>query len=86
MEIPLTEANATLADLVRRAEAGEDIVLTRHGRPAARLIAAAPRTPSPAERKAVIDSVLARAALRPKPAVDAARAADFLYGEDGMPK
>ena len=42
MEIPVSEAKGRLTDLVRRAEAGEDVVLTRHGRPAARLVARAP--------------------------------------------
>ena len=31
MEISLSEAKAHLTELVRRAEAGDDIVLTRHG-------------------------------------------------------
>jgi prevent-host-death family protein len=32
LEIPVSEAKAKLTDLVRRAEAGEEIVLTRNGR------------------------------------------------------
>jgi len=43
MNITVTEAKGLLTDLVRRAEAGEDIVLTRHGTPAARLVAVAAR-------------------------------------------
>ena len=39
MRISVTDAKAQLTDLVRRAEGGEDIVLTRHGKPAARLMA-----------------------------------------------
>ena len=42
MDIPVTEAKARLSELIRRAEAGEDIVLTRHGKPAARIVPAAP--------------------------------------------
>lgn len=35
--VPVSEAKARLTDLVRRSE-GEDVVLTRHGRPAAVLM------------------------------------------------
>ena len=42
MRISVTEAKAHLTDLVRRAEAGEEIVLTRHGQAVARLSAANP--------------------------------------------
>jgi len=38
MEISVTDAKAQLTDLVRRAEAGDEIVLTRHGHPAVRLV------------------------------------------------
>lgn len=37
------EAKTQLSKLVERAEAGEEIIITRHGSPAARLIAVAPR-------------------------------------------
>jgi prevent-host-death family protein len=37
MNVPISEAKARLTDLVRRAEAGDEIVLTRHGRPVVRL-------------------------------------------------
>ena len=37
MQISVSDAKARLTELLRRAEAGEDIVLTRHGRPVARL-------------------------------------------------
>jgi prevent-host-death family protein len=38
MNVPITEAKAKLSDLVSRAEAGEEIVLTRYGKVAARLV------------------------------------------------
>ena len=41
MQVTVTEAKARLTELVRRAEAGEEIVLTRHGHPAVRLVPAA---------------------------------------------
>ncbi|MER9234502.1 type II toxin-antitoxin system prevent-host-death family antitoxin [Mesorhizobium sp. M0622] len=41
MSIPIAEAKARLSELVSRAEAGEEIVITRHGKVAARLVAPA---------------------------------------------
>ncbi|TIS48540.1 MAG: type II toxin-antitoxin system prevent-host-death family antitoxin, partial [Mesorhizobium sp.] len=38
MNISIAEAKAKLSELVSRAEAGEEIVLTRHGKVAARLV------------------------------------------------
>ena len=38
VQIPVS-TQAQLTDLVRRAEAGDEIILTRHGQPAARLVA-----------------------------------------------
>ncbi len=37
MNVPISKAKARLTDLVRRAEAGDEVVLTRHGRPVVRL-------------------------------------------------
>jgi prevent-host-death family protein len=37
MQVPLSIARAKLCELVRRAEAGEKIVLTERGRPVAQL-------------------------------------------------
>ena len=42
MRVSITEAKARFAELVRRAEAGEVIELTRYGRPVARLTASEP--------------------------------------------
>lgn len=40
MRIAIAEAKAQFAELIRRAEAGEAIELTRYGRPVARIVAA----------------------------------------------
>ncbi|KAF0116062.1 MAG: prevent-host-death family protein [Rhodobacteraceae bacterium] len=40
MQIAIADAKARFADLVRRAESGENIVLTRHGKPVAQLTGA----------------------------------------------
>lgn len=42
-QINLYEAKTRLSELVDRAAAGEEIVIARHGRPVARLIAYKPR-------------------------------------------
>jgi prevent-host-death family protein len=83
MQISVSDAKAQLTDLVRRAEAGEEVVLTRFGRPVARLVPEA-RKPTLAERKAIIADVMASA--RPTPGPSAARSQDFLYDENGLPK
>lgn len=46
MRIAIAEAKAQFADLIRRAEAGEEIELTRYGRPVARLTASPARANS----------------------------------------
>ena len=38
MQISVTEAKGQLTDLVRRAEAGDEVILTRHGQAAVRLV------------------------------------------------
>ena len=47
MRISVTEAKARFSELLRRAEAGEGIELTRYGRPVARLVAAGPSARNP---------------------------------------
>lgn len=82
--VSVTEAKAQLTELVRRAEAGDEIILTRHGQPAVRLVPMRPR-PDTAARLALLDAV--RASVRGKAAdgPEAARSQDFLYNEDGLP-
>lgn len=40
--IPLSEAKAHISDLVSRVEAGEEFIVTRHGKPVARLVPVKP--------------------------------------------
>lgn len=89
MEISVTEAKAKLTDLVRRAKAGDEVVLTRHGRPEARIVPAMPAL-SPGElrarRRTAINRAVREAAARGGDrGASAARSQDFLYGEDGLP-
>jgi len=71
-----------LLDLVRRAEAGEEVVLTRHGESVVRLVPAISR-PSTDERRRLIEEMFGSA--RPADGVTAARSQDFLYDEAGLP-
>ena len=86
MEIPISQAKARLADLVRRAEAGDDVVLTRHGQAVARIAAFKRRAATFEERKARLDRLRASWASEPAPGPSAAHSQDFLYDEDGLPK
>ncbi len=84
MNIPVSEAKGQLTDLVRRAEAGEEIVLTRHGHAAVRLVRV--RKPVDVEaRRRVIEKAQAMARGKILPGPDAARSQDFLYDEHGLP-
>ena len=84
MHVSVTEAKGQLTDLVRRAQAGDDIVLTRHGYPVVRLVAVQ-AAPDQAARRALLTAVMAAGAAKARPGPDAARSQDFLYGDDGLP-
>ena len=86
MEVPISEAKAHLADLVRRAEAGNEVVLTRHGQPVARILPVRTRGATPLDRKALLDRLRASWTGKPTPGPDAERSQDFLYDEFGLPK
>jgi prevent-host-death family protein len=81
MNIPITEAKAQLTELVRRAENGETVVLTRHGKPAVRLVPAEAAPPRKLDR-ALIDAITesAMAKMRPGPWDE------DTYDEGGLPK
>ena len=87
MNISVSDAKAQLTELVRRAEAGDEIVLTRHGKPAARLmpVEAGPTRLTAAEKLAFLEKIMAEA-WTATPGPDAARSQDFLYDDDGLPR
>ena len=90
MFISVAEAQGQLLELVRRAEAGEEILLTHEGRTVAKLGAVdqAPkswRRMTPEERQKVLDEVIAKAPPKPEGFPDAAHSQDFLYDENGLP-
>lgn len=85
MRISVTDARGRLSELLRRAEAGEEIILTRHGHPAARLTSIGP-VADKASRRALLEAVRAASAAKVTRGPSAARSQDFLYGDDGLPK
>ncbi|ATQ67991.1 MULTISPECIES: type II toxin-antitoxin system Phd/YefM family antitoxin [Methylosinus] len=85
MRISVTEAKAQLTELVRLAEAGEEVILTRHGHSAVRLVPVR-AAPDRASRRALLEAIRASAAAKATPGPNAARSQDFLYGEDGLPE
>jgi prevent-host-death family protein len=84
MQIPVSEAKAQLAELVRRAQAGDDVILTRHGRAAVRLVAIH-RTPDGDSRRRFLEELRRSAAAKAAAGPSAARSQDDLYDEDGLP-
>ena len=74
-----------VAELVRRAEAGDEVILTRHGHAAVRLVPVTTR-PSSKDRKSLLEAVRASGAAKVSAGPSAARSQDFLYGEDGLPE
>jgi prevent-host-death family protein len=86
MRVSVTEAKGQLTELVRRAEAGEEVVLMRHGHSAVRLVPVTAK-PTPAEKAAVLEAVWKSVAKKKKSrGPSAARSQDFLYDENGLPK
>ncbi len=86
VRISVSEAKGQLTELVRRAEAGDEVILTRHGQAAARLVAVKRARLNPAERRQLLESVRAEGSAKASPGPSAARSQDFLYDEYGLPK
>lgn len=85
MHVPVSRAKGRLTDLVRRADKGEEIVLTRFGRPAIRRAPVVARS-DPAARRRLLEEVRARAAAKARRGPKAAGSHDFLYDRSGLPK
>jgi prevent-host-death family protein len=85
MRISVSDAKGQLTDLVRRAEAGDEVILTRHGQPAARLVSIKSQMTAK-NRKDLLEAVRAAGAAKANAGPGAARSQDFLYGDDGLPR
>ena len=84
MKVTVSDAKGQLTELVRRAESGEEVVLTRHGHPAVRLVPVSKPALTPEEKRKILEKIVASA--KPTPGPDAAHSQDFLYDENGLPK
>jgi prevent-host-death family protein len=85
MRISVTDAKGQLTDLVRRAEAGDEVILTRHGHAAVRLVPVTAK-PNHEARRALLEAARSSGAAKATAGPTAARSQDFLYGDDGLPK
>jgi prevent-host-death family protein len=84
MRVSVSDAKGQLTELVRRAEAGDEVVLTRHGHAAVRLVPVK-AVPDRKSRRALLEAVRTAGSAKAKPGPNAARSQDFLYGDDGLP-
>jgi prevent-host-death family protein len=84
MRISVTDAKGQLTELVRRAEAGDEVILTRHGQAAVRLIPVN-KAAQPQERRRILQAARVSGSVKACAGATAARSQDFLYGEDGLP-
>jgi prevent-host-death family protein len=85
MQVSVTDAKGQLTELVRRAEAGDEVILTRHGHAAVRLVPVK-AMPDKGARRALLEAARAAGPAKAKAGPSAARSQDFLYGDDGMPE
>jgi prevent-host-death family protein len=85
MRISVTEAKGQLTELVRRAEAGDEVILTRHGQATVRLTPVGVKRDRKS-RKALLEAVERSGSAKATPGPSAARSQDFLYGDDGLPR
>jgi prevent-host-death family protein len=84
MRISVTDAKGQLTELVRLAEAGDEVVLTRHGHAAVRLVPIKPALDGKS-RRALLEAARMSGAAKANAGPNAARSQDFLYGDDGLP-
>lgn len=85
VRISVSEAKGQLTELVRCAEAGDEVVLTRHGQPAVRLVPVRARLDR-RSRRALLEAARTAGSAKAKLGPSAARSQDFLYGDDGLPR
>ena len=84
MRVSVSEAKGQLTELVKRAEAGDEVILTRRGHEIVRLVAVAV-SPGLKGRRALMEKARASAIAKALQGPAAARSQDFLYDDDGTP-
>ncbi|MBR0779682.1 type II toxin-antitoxin system prevent-host-death family antitoxin [Bradyrhizobium diazoefficiens] len=85
MRVSVTDAKGQLTELVRRAEAGDEVILTRHGHATVRLVPIR-LPPDRATRRSLLEAARQSGATKATPGPGAARSQDFLFGDDGLPE
>lgn len=85
MRVSVSEAKGQLTDLVRRAEEGDEIILTRHGQPAVRLVPVR-AVPKRKIRRQLLEAARTAGAAKAYVGPSAARSQDFLYDDKGLPR
>lgn len=85
MRISVSEAKGRLTELVRLAEAGNEVVFTRYGKAIVQLVPVQPQ-PDAEARRALIVAVQTTARGKRTEVATAARSQDFLYDDDGLPQ
>lgn len=82
--VSVSEAKTRFTEILRLVEAGEEVIVTRHGKEIAQI---GPRRvkPTPEQKLAAIRKAQDMARGKFEPGFSAARSADFLYGDDGLP-
>jgi prevent-host-death family protein len=84
MNLAISKAKSKLTDLVKRAELGEEVVLTRHGNEVVKLVPIKPALDEDT-KKEIISRLIQESQRIISRETNAADSQDFLYGEDGMP-
>ena len=84
MNLAISKAKSKLTNLVKRAEQGEEVVLTRHGTEVVKLVPIRPVV-NLETKKEILSRLLEESQSIIWRDTDAAHSQDFLYGEDGMP-
>lgn len=85
MQVSVTEAKSQLTELVRRAEAGDEVILTRHGHAAVRLVPVK-EVRDRKSRRMLLEAIRTAGAAKASPGPSAARSQDFLYDDSGLPE
>ncbi len=81
----MNDAKAQSTELLKRAEAGDEVILTRYGHAAGRLVPVRP-VPDARTRRKLLEAVRKSGAAHATEGPGAPRSQDFLYGEDGLPE
>jgi prevent-host-death family protein len=83
------EAKTKLSELLDRVERGEEVVITRHGKPVARLVGSRDKAPSPETTSERLMAISRQSAARLRALGVKPSSLDhggLLYGDDGLPK